>query len=106
MDYILSIGIGLIIGVILWVAPIVAGLLGSTITYPLYLAVSIYAPIMETNLPKWPYMIISIFFAFQLFKLNDNYDRVAISNAPQWAARCQATYMFLSSLVYISGVLL
>ena len=101
MDYILSIGIGLIIGIILWVAPILAGLLGSTITYPLYLAVSIYAPLMDTDLPKWPYIIISIFFAFQFFKINDNYDRVALSNAPQWAARCQATYMFLTPLVCI-----
>jgi len=101
MDYILSIGIGLIIGIILWVAPIVAGLLGSTITYPLYLAVSIYAPIMDTNLPKWPYMIISIFFAFKLFKLNDNYDRVAISNAPPMGCKVSSyLYAFITINVY------
>lgn len=101
MEYILSILIGLGISIILWLAPIFTGIFGK-FPWIWYVGLAIYAPFIDLDVPVLPYVIISAVASFYLFKMNDNYNRnQAMSTAPEWAARCQASYLFLVMGSYV-----
>ena len=101
MEYILSILIGLGISIILWLAPILTGIFGK-FPWILYVGLATYAPFLDFGVPVFPYIIISAVASFYLFKMNDNYSRTqAMSTAPEWAARCQASYFFLAMGSYV-----
>jgi hypothetical protein len=101
MDYIFSILIGVGLSAILLMAPILTGIFGR-LPYLPYVALAIYVPFFEFDVPKWPYIFISMLSAYQVFKINDSYARTsAMSIAPEWAARCQTSYFFIVAISYI-----
>lgn len=95
MDYVYSILIGLGLSLILLLAPIFTGIFGHRM-WLFYVALAIYVPFIDFDLPVLPYVIVSAFASFFLFQINDKYSQTsAMSDAPEWAARCQASYLYL-----------
>ena len=54
-----------------------------------------------------PFVLISIVAAYQAFKINDLYYRTqAMSNAPEWAASSQVTYLFVLIASYVVSLII
>tara|TARA_B100000795_G_C22788082_1_gene435559 strand:- start:1064 stop:1384 length:321 start_codon:yes stop_codon:yes gene_type:complete len=101
MEYILSIFIGFGISIILWLAPILTGIFGK-FPWIWYVSLAIYVPFIDFDVPVLPYVIISASASFYFFRINDEYSRTqAMSSAPEWAARCQVSYLFLVMGSYV-----
>jgi|TARA_B110001469_G_C9596125_1_gene295998 hypothetical protein len=95
MEYFLSILIGLGISIILLLAPIFTGVFGK-FPWVWYVALAIYIPFLDFNVPVLPYVLISAAASFCFFKMNVKYNRnQAMITGSEWAARCQASYFFL-----------
>jgi len=88
-------------------ATIFTGLYKSQRPYPFYFALGIYVPFLDFGIPVLPIVLISAVSAFLLFNINDKYSHtIAMSDSPEWAARCQISYFFLVIICYILAVLL
>jgi len=107
MDIFISIIIGLGITIIVWLAPIFTGIFGGLMWLP-YCFLGGIIPFTGTvfNIPKYYIFIsivISLFFAFQFFKINERHAKtIAISNSSDWAARCQASF---ATILIISSII-
>ena len=95
IDYLYSILIGLALSFIMLLTPILTGIFGR-LMWPIYVGLGIYVPFLDLGVPVLPYVLISAFVSFQGFKLNNWYSQnEALSSAPEWAARCQVSYLFI-----------
>ena len=107
MDIMWGIIYGLGLSIALWVAPVIAGIISHRI-WLIYVVLGVWVPFSGdywgiqngyVNIS----IAISIVIGFRLFKINDRYARTeAMSEAPEWAARAQVTYIgfaIISSIV-------
>ena len=107
MDYLFSILVGFGLSLIIFLAPIFVSIFGSSISWLFYLILAISIPFVDLGLPQWPFVLISIVAAYQAFKINDLYYRTqAMSNAPEWAARSQVTYLFVLIASYVVSLII
>ena len=90
MSIIYSFLLGLGVCFVLWLSPIIAGFFGR-LTYGVYIGIALGVASWDSalgfDLPKWPYVILSILGAILISNINAKYSQEkAISLAPERAA--------------------
>jgi hypothetical protein len=106
MSIIYSFLLGLGICFVLLLSPIIAGIFGRLV-YGVYIGISLGVASWDSasgiDLPKWPYVILSILAAMSISNFNAKYaQEKALSRAPERAAGAMVCYVIflIIGLVY------